>query len=69
MITSHDSQMNAIGWKNKNRERQNIYWLHHRIKEELGNKQYKLLIKEGKIITLEKEITKGKTIYQLLTGL
>ena len=69
MITSHDSQMNAIGWKNKNRERQNIYWLHHRIKEELGNKQYKLLLKEGKIKTLEKEITKGKTIYQILSAL
>ena len=69
MITSHDSQMNAIGWKNKNRERQNIYWLHHRIKEELGNKQYKLLLKEGEIKNLEKEITKGKTIYQILSGL
>ena len=69
MISSHDSQMNSNGWKNKNREKQNIYLLHQRIKEELGNKQYKLLQSEGKIKTLEKEITKGKTIFQILSGL
>ena len=69
MITNYDSQMNASGWKKKNRERQDIYWLHHSIKEELGNKKYKFLLTEGKIKILEKEIIKGKTIYQLLTGL
>ena len=69
MITSYNSQMIACGWQNKNREKQNIYWLHHRIKEELGNKQYKFLLESGKLKTLEKEIIKGKTIYQLLSSL
>ena len=27
-ITTYDSQMSASGWKNVNREKQNIYWLH-----------------------------------------
>ena len=69
MITTYDSQMNASGWKNKNREKQNIYWLHHTVKKELGNKQYNSLKAEGKLNILEKELTKGKTIYQLLSSI
>ena len=69
MITTYDSQMSASGWKNKNREKQNIYWLHHTVKEELGSKQYSLLLAKGKFKMLEKELTKGKTIYQLLSNL
>jgi len=68
MITTYDSQMSASGWKNKNREKQKIYWLHHIVKEELGSKQYNLLLAEGKFKMLEKELTKGKTIYQLLNS-
>ena len=69
IITTYDSQMSASGWKNKNREKQNIYWLHHTVKEELGSKQYSLLLAKGKFKMLEKELTKGKTIYQLLSNL
>jgi len=69
MITTYDSQMSASGWKNKNREKQNIYWLHHIVKEELGSKQYNLLLAERKLKDLEKELIKGKTIYQLLSSL
>jgi LAO/AO transport system kinase len=68
MITTYDSQMSASGWKNENREQQNIYWLHHIVKEELGSKQYNSLKAEGKLKMLEKELTKGKTIYQLLNS-
>jgi putative protein kinase ArgK-like GTPase of G3E family len=68
MITTYDSQMSASGWKNKNRKKQNIYWLHHIVKEELGSKQYNSLKAEGKLKDLEKELTKGKTIYQLLNS-
>ena len=68
MITTYDSQMSAIGWKNKNREKQNIYWLHHRVKEELGSKKYNSLLAEGTLKFLEEELTKGKTIYQLLSS-
>jgi LAO/AO transport system kinase len=68
MITTYDSQMNASGWKNENRKKQNIYWLHHIVKEELGSKQYNSLKAEGKLKMLEKELTKGKTIYQLLNS-
>jgi len=67
-ITTYDSQMNASGWKMKNREKQNIYCLHERIKEELGIKKYKSFLSEGKIKVLEKELKDGKTIYQLLNS-
>ena len=69
MITTYDSQMSASGWKNAHREKQNIYWLHHIVKEELGSKQYNLLLAERKLKDLEKELIKGKTIYQLLSSL
>jgi len=61
--------MSASGWKNKNRKKQKIYWLHHIIKEELGRKKYNLLLSSGKLRVLEKELTKGNTIYQLLSSL
>jgi len=51
-----------------NRNRQNNYWLHHMIKHELGSKKYNSLIAEGKVKILEKELRKGKTIYQLLSS-
>jgi LAO/AO transport system kinase len=68
-ITTYDSQMISSGWKNTNREKQNIYWLHLTVKEELGNKRYNLLLAEGKLKLLEKELAKGKTIYELLESL
>ena len=69
MINTYDSQMSASGWKNENRKKQNIYWLHHIVKEELGSKQYSSLLAEGKLKDLEKELIKGKTIYQILNNL
>jgi LAO/AO transport system kinase len=68
-ITTYDSQMSSSGWKNTNREKQNIYWLHLTVKEELGNKRYNLLLARGKLKLLEKELAKGKTIYELLESL
>lgn len=68
-ITKFDTQMISSGWKNTNRENQNIYWLHLAVKEELGSKQYNSLLAEGKLKMLEKELAKGKTIYQLLASL
>ena len=60
--------MISSGWKMENRKDQNSYWLHHQIKEELGSKQYNSLLAEGKLKVLEKELAKGKTIYQLLSN-
>ena len=68
-INKFDTQMIISGWKNKNREKQSIYWLHHRIKEELGSKRYNSLLAEGKLKFLEEELRKGNTIYQLLSSL
>jgi len=68
-INKFDTQMIASGWKMENRKDHNIYWLHHVVKEELGSKQYNSLLAEGKLKMLEKELTKGKTIYQLLSSL
>ena len=68
-INKFDTQMISSGWKMENRKDQNIYWLHLAVKEELGNKQYNSLKAEGKLKMLEKELTKGETIYQLLSSL
>ena len=67
-INKFDTQMISSGWKIENRKDQNNYWLHHIVKEELGSKKYDLLIAKGKLKMLEKELTKGKTIYQILSG-
>ena len=69
LIEKYNNQMQANSCFMSNRNKQNNYWLHHIIKHELGNKQYKFLLDSGKLITLEKEIIKGKTIYQLLASL
>ena len=54
----------------KNREEQNIYWLHSQIKEELGNKKYSQLKTNGELKKLEEKLqNKGATIYQLLETL
>jgi len=68
-ITKFDTQMISSGWKIKNRKDQNNYWLHLAVKEELGAKQYNSMLAEGKLKMLEKELNKGKTIYQLLASL
>ena len=68
-ITTHNSQMKSSAWKSENRKRQNIFWLHHTIKEELGNKKYNSLISEGKLENLEKELSAGKTIHQIIEEL
>jgi len=68
-INKFDTQMISSGWKNTNRENQNSYWLHHEVKEKLGSKQYNSILAEGKFKMLERELTEGKTIYQLLANL
>jgi LAO/AO transport system kinase len=65
-ITAYDSQMNASGWKIKNREQQKIYWLHHIVKEEIGNKKYQELVSKEDILKLELLLQKGKTISQII---
>ena len=68
-INKFDTQMIRSGWKIKNRKDQNTYWLHLAVKEELGSKQYNSLLAEGKFKMLERELTEGKTVYQLLASL
>ncbi len=67
-INQFDTQMRSSGWKMKNRKEQNKYWLHLNIKAELGSKKYNLLLSKGKIKNLEKKLTEGKTIYELLNS-
>ena len=69
MIKRFDQQMINSRWKIQNRERQKKYFLHQRIKEELGIKKYKLLVSKGNLNLLEKELEDGKTIYQILNTL
>jgi putative protein kinase ArgK-like GTPase of G3E family len=61
--------MQTNGWKTKNRKEQEKYWMHLRIKEEVGNKMYKSLISEGKLNELEQKLANGETIHQLLSSL
>ena len=68
-ITTHNSQMKSSAWKSENRKRQNIFWLHYTIKEELGNKKYNSLNSVGKLENLEKELSVGKTIHQIIQEL
>ena len=68
IINMFDTQMISSGWKIENRNKQNIYWLQHAVKEEFGSKKYDLLMAEGKLKMMEKELTKGKTIYQILSS-
>ena len=70
MIEKHNSQMKENSFFTKNRKKQNIYWLHSQIKEELGNKKYSQLKTNGRLKKLEENLlNKKKTIYQLLEDL
>ena len=64
-ISSFNEQMSSSNWKIENRKRQDIYWLHHTIQEELGKKTYKSLSK-NLLNTLERQLLEGKTISQIL---
>lgn len=66
VIKEYNSKMDASDWKTGRRERQNIYFLHHTIKEELGNKKYNSLKSEGKLDVLETKLLEGKTIFQII---
>lgn len=68
-INTYNQQMIINNYKYENRKKQNVYWLHHTIKEELGNKKYKSLFLEGKLDKLEIKLNEGKTIKQLLEEL
>lgn len=68
-INKFETQMISSGWKNINRENQNIYWLHHIIKEELGNKKYQQLKENNTLIDLEQALEKGNSIYKILENL
>ncbi len=70
IIEKHNSKMKDNGFFIENRKKQDIYWLHKNIKEELGNKKYQLLKAEKKLDKLEKKLqNKEVTIYQLLENL
>ena len=69
IIKSHNLKISSSGWKKKNRNMQNIYWLHTLIKEELGKKQFNTMLVNGKLKDLENELIEGKNIYQLLSKL
>jgi LAO/AO transport system kinase len=68
-INKFDSQMTTSGWKLENRKQQNNYWLHHIIKEELGNKKYQQLKENNTLIDLEQALEKGNSIYKILENL
>ena len=61
--------MNLNQWLIKNRNKQNIHWFHHRIKEELGNKKYQELIRNQKLKEIERKINNQIPISKLLEDL
>jgi LAO/AO transport system kinase len=68
-INTYNQKMISNNYKDENRKKQDVYWLHHIIKEELGNKKYNSLVLEGKLEKLEIKLKKGGTINQLLEEL
>ena len=68
-IYSYNKEMSNNGWKQENREKQTIYWLHHKIKEEMGHKKYNTLLSNGTIQKIEKEKGNHESISQLLDKL
>ena len=68
-INTYNAQMNSNGWKEHNREQQEIYWLHEKIKEEFGKKEYNNLISNKKIQLLEKDLKSGKKLYEIIKDL
>jgi LAO/AO transport system kinase len=68
-INTYNQQMISNNYKTENRKKQDIYWLHHTIKEELGNKKYNSLVLEGELEKLENQLANGKTISQLIETL
>lgn len=66
-IEKHNSKMQENGFFAENRNAQKIYWLHHAIKEEVGNKKYTQLNEKGEIKKMEERCLKNEvTIAQLL---
>ena len=59
-IEKFDRHMISNGWKQKNREEQNKFWLHYLIKDELGKKIYNSLLQNNKLKDLENELAKEK---------
>ena len=69
-IEKHNFQMKENSFFTENRKKQNNFWLHNQIKEELGNKKYSQLETSGVLKRLEEKLLDKKvTIYQLLEDL
>ena len=69
LIVKHNSQMQANAYFTNNRKQQKNYWLHHIIKEELGNKKYQKLKENNTLSKLEERLEKGSSIYQIIDNL
>ena len=67
-IKSYNEHITSSNWKVENRKKQNMYWLHQSIKEELGKKKYNSLSTK-QIKKLEEMLSNGKTIYQIIEGI
>ena len=65
-INTYNQQMISNNYRDENRMKQEIYWLHQIIKEELGNKKYNYLVLKGELEKLEIQLNKGKTIPEIL---
>jgi len=66
LIEKYNTQMQANSYFMSNRNKQNNYWLHHIIKQELGNKKYQQLKDDNNLTDLEQDLKKGSSIYEIL---
>ena len=69
LIVKHNEQMQANSYFSDNRNKQNTYWLHHIIKEELGNKKYQQLKVNNTLSELEQALENGSSIYEVFEKL
>ena len=69
LIAKHNSQMQANSYFLENRKQQNKFWLHHIVKEELGNKKYQKLKSNQTLTDLEQALEKGSSINEVVNSL
>ena len=58
--------MTKTGWKQENRKKQKIIWLHKLIKIELGFKKFEELKIKGDLKKLEFQLEKNQSIYNII---
>ena len=69
IINDFDYMITNTGWKEENRKKQKIFWLHKLIKIELGNKKFEELKKKNNLKKLENKLNLNQSIYSIINSI